>query len=74
MADLNIDLGQIEEWQVTKNLKGLEQIFLKAKSTIVQGQTVFVNRENKDGSTYVANEISNEDDLTVYKESVLKYL
>lgn len=74
MADLNIDLGQIEEWQLTKNIKDIESIFLKAKSTIVQGQTVFINRKNEDGSTYVANEISDEPDLNHYKDSVLKYL
>jgi len=56
------------------NLTELEQIFSKAKSTVVQGETVTLVRQNTDGSTYTFDELTTEADLENYKQTVFKYL
>lgn len=74
MGEFNINVGQIEEYQMTNNIIELELVFSNAQSTVVQGGTVVLTRENADGSTYNVDEINTENDLSAYKETVFKYL
>jgi hypothetical protein len=74
MKEYDINITQVEEYQTIKNIADLEQILARAQSTIVQGGVVNLIRENPDGSSYKFEEITKEDDLRSYKESVMKYL
>lgn len=74
MNEFIINAGQIEELQVIKDMTELDNVFSKAKSAVVQGGIVIINRENVDGSNYTVEEISTEDDLRIYRETVYKYL
>lgn len=72
--EYEINVTEVEELQMINNLAELEQIFSKAKSIIVQGETVVLLRKNTDGSIYKFEEITTETDLENYKETVFKYL
>jgi hypothetical protein len=74
MPPFEINVSIVEELQMTNNLTELEQIFSKAKSTVVQGETVTLVRQNTDGSTYTFDELTTEADLENYKQTVFKYL
>lgn len=74
MQEYSINVGEIEELQMIKDTDRLDQIFARAKSTVVQGGSVFLVRHNPDGTTYNFDEISTEPDLENYKNSVFKYL
>jgi hypothetical protein len=74
MQEYEINVSNIEELQMTNNVAELEQIFSRAKSVVVQGETVSLVRQNSDGSTYTFEEITTEADLDNYKQTVFKYL
>ncbi len=74
MNDFTINVTEVEELQMTNNTTDLEQMFAKAKSIIVQGETVALARKNADGSTYKFDELTTEADLQNYKHTVFKYL
>lgn len=74
MAEYIIIAGTIEDLQITRDLIELNTIFLRAQSTVIQGGTVIIVRQNADGSTYNINEITTEAEMETYKETVLKYL
>ena len=74
MIEFTIDIGQVEEWQVLKDIQELNRMFTKAKSTIVQGGIVLLSRINTDGSSYTTDEITTETELKIYREKVFKYL
>ena len=69
-----INVSAVEELQMLSDVAGLERLFAKAQSTIVQGGTVVLVRQNADGSTYKFDAITSEADLLTYKEAVCKYL
>ncbi len=74
MSEYTINVSEIEDLQMTNNTDELEQMFTKAHRAVVQGKPVILVRENVDGSTYKFDELTTEDDLKNYKESVFKYL
>lgn len=74
MSEYTINVSEIEELQMTSSLAELEQIFTRAQSMVVQGGTVILLRTTTDGSTYKFDELTTEEDLNNYKESVFKYL
>jgi hypothetical protein len=74
MQEYEINVAEVEELQMIKSVAELEQIFNRAKSVVVQGETVVLTRQNSDGSTYKFDEISTEADLDNYRQSVFKYL
>jgi hypothetical protein len=74
MDEFQINVNQIEEFQMTNSTVELEQIFKRAQSTVVQGGTVVLVRDNIDGSSYNVDEITNENELKIYKDKVFKYL
>lgn len=74
MNEFEINVTEVEELQMTNSIADLEQIFSKAKSIIVQGETVALVRKNTDGSTYKFDELTTEADLDNYRQTVFKYL
>jgi hypothetical protein len=74
MDELEINVNQVEEFQMINNAVELELIFKRAKSTVIQGGTVVLLRANSDGSSYKVDEITSENELKTYKEKVFKYL
>ena len=69
-----INVSEVEELQMTKSIADLETIFSRAKSIIVQGGIVILERQNADGSSYRFEEISTEEDLQKYHEKTFQYL
>ena len=74
MQSYIINLNNIEELQMIKDEAELQRILLRAKSTIVQGETVILQRTNPDGSNNTVDELTTEKDLEQYREKVLKFL
>ena len=74
MAEYEINVSDIEEYQMTGDKIELEQIFTRAKSTVVQGGTVILVRKYADGRFEKFDELTSEVDLEAYREKVYKYL
>jgi len=74
MAEFFIDVSEIEEHQTLSDLSELERIFSKARSVVIQGGSVFLTRKTMDGTVNTFDELSTEEELEIYKQSVLKYL
>jgi hypothetical protein len=74
MAEYEINVGDVEEYQMTGDLIELEQIFTRAKSTVVQGGSVILVRRYADGRFEKFDELTSEVDLEAYREKVYKYL
>lgn len=69
-----INVAQVEELQMINDKDELEKIFTRAKSIIVQGGTVVLTRQSRNGKVDRFDEISTEPDLNTYKARVFKYL
>ena len=74
MQEYTINVGQVEQLQMIKDTDTLDQMFTRAKSTVVQGGSVILLRQNPDGSSYKFDELTNADDLEKYKETVYRFL
>ncbi len=74
MTDYIINVSKVEDLQMISDMVELNQIFSRAQSTVVQGGTVVLVRQNPDGSTYKFDELTTEADVRSYKETVYKYL
>ena len=74
MTEFVINVTQIEEMQTVGNTHELENIFARAKSTIVNGEKVILVRKNKTSPPEKFDELSTLQDLIQYKNSVFKYL
>ena len=69
-----IDVGEIEDFQTTKNRLELYKIFTKAKTSIVNGEKVVLVRNNRDGIADRFDQFTNLDDLDHFRRTVFKYL
>jgi hypothetical protein len=69
-----IDVSRIEELQNLNDKDELEKIFLKAQSTIVNGEKVILVRKDRKGVAQKFDELSTLEDLDRYKKTVFKYL
>jgi hypothetical protein len=74
MQEMVIQVNKIEELQNTGNKDGLEKIFAKAKSTIVNGEKVILARKEKNGRVETFDSFTTLEELSAYKNQVLKYL
>ena len=74
MEDFIINVGEVEEWQMIRDLPSLDTAFEKAKRTIVRGASVVLVRRQTDGRTERFDTFSTLDDLNAYKERVYRYL
>ncbi len=74
MTEYMINVNEVEDLQMTNDTVELEQIFTRAKSTVVQGGLVILTRKFTDGTTEKFDELSTEPELEAYREKVFKYL
>ncbi|MFL5786977.1 MAG: hypothetical protein ACJ748_02910 [Flavisolibacter sp.] len=74
MQEYVINVNQIEDLQTTKNVEELEKIFTRAKSTIVNGEKVFLVRKFNDGHSEKFDNLTTLEDLNHYRKRVFKYL
>ena len=74
MEDYIINVGKVEEWQTIKDIASLDEVFLRAKRTLVGGGTVALVREQRNGESYRFEEFTNLDDFEAYRKNVYKYL
>jgi hypothetical protein len=74
MDDFIINVGKVEEFQMTKDVPALDEIFQRAKRVLVGGGVVVLVRELRNGDSYRFEEFSNLDDFESYKKNVYKYL
>ncbi len=69
-----IDVTRIEELQTLNDQHELENIFEKAKSTIVNGEAVVLVRKGSATPTEKFEKFTTLEDLQQYRERVFKYL
>jgi len=74
MQEYIIDVTQVEEWQTINDIAALEQIFQRAKSTIVTGEPVVLVRSNRQGARQRFDVLTTLEDLDRYRTSVFRYL
>jgi len=74
MEDYIINVGKVEEWQNIKDIAALDEVFQRAKRTLVGGGTVALVREQRNGEAYRFEEFTNLDEFEQYKKNVYKYL
>ncbi|MCW3081885.1 hypothetical protein [Segetibacter sp.] len=74
MTEYVINVNEVEDLQMTSGIVELEQIFTRAKSTVIQGGTVVLTRKYADGRSEVFDELTTEADLEEYRQTVFKYL
>ena len=69
-----IDVSKIEELQNLNDKGELENIFYRANSTIVNGETVILVRKNKNGGSEKFDVITTQEDLEQFRKQVFKYI
>lgn len=74
MEDYTINVGEIEQLQMIKDVAALEEILQRAKVTIVRGGNVVLVRKDVTGNENRFDTFSNLDEMTAYRKNVLKYL
>lgn len=74
MDDYIINVGKVEEFQMTKDVPALDEIFQRAKRVLVGGGVVVLVRELRNGDSYRFEEFTNLDDFETYRKNVYKYL
>jgi hypothetical protein len=74
MREYIINVGKIEELQTVGDVSQLENIFTRARSTIVNGEKVILVRQNGSAAAEKFDELSTLSDLQQYKKQVFKYL
>lgn len=74
MPEYIINVNEVEDLQMTSNTTELEQMFTRAKSTVIQGGTVILTRQYAEGRIENFDELTTEADLEAYRQTVFKYL
>jgi len=74
MDDYIINVGKVEEFQMTKDVPALDELFQRAKRVLVGGGVVVLVRELRNGDSYRFEEFTNLDDFETYRKNVYKYL
>ena len=74
MRPYEIDVAKIEELQTVSDRDELENIFNRANSTLVNGETVILLRKDKSGRAQKFDELTTQEDLERYRKQVFKYL
>jgi hypothetical protein len=74
MEDYIINVGKVEEWQTIRDIAALDELFQRAKRTLVGGGTVALVRVQRNGESYRFEEFTNLEDFEQYKKNVYKYL
>ena len=74
MQEYIIDVTEIEELQMTNDIDALDNIFQRARSTIVNGEKVVLQRKQRGAPTNPVDEFTTLDDLEHYRKTVYRYL
>ena len=74
MNTYTIDVSRIEELQMIKDTDELDRMFEKAKSTIVNGESVLLVRTPSNGPAEQFDELTTLPDLDQYRAQVYKDL
>jgi len=74
MEDFIINVGKVEEMQMIKDVQALDEIFQRAKKTLVGGGMVALMREQRSGEFWRVGELINLGEYDEYKKAVYKYL
>jgi hypothetical protein len=74
MQDYIINVGAVEEWQTLGDTHALEQVFQRAKSTLVNGAEVHLLRKDRSGSGEPFETFTTLEDLEAYRLRVFRYL
>jgi hypothetical protein len=74
MEDFIINIGKVEEMQMIKDVQALDEIFQRAKQTLVGGGMVALMRDQRSGESWRVGELTNLEDFDEYKKTVYKYL
>jgi len=74
MEDFIINVGKVEEWQTVKDMQALDEVFQRAKRTLVGGGTVALVRKQRNGDAYRFEEFTNLEDFEAYRKNIYKYL
>ena len=74
MQEYIINVAEVEEWQTIKNIDALDTLFARAKSTIVNGESVILVRRFSDGRTERFDTLTTLEELASYQGTVYKYL
>ncbi|HEX2608500.1 MAG TPA: hypothetical protein VHK91_14025 [Flavisolibacter sp.] len=73
MQEYTIEVSQIEELQMIRNIAALDRIFTRARQTIVNGENVILGRKSKDGIA-IFDKLTTLEDLEIYRKEIYKYL
>lgn len=74
MEDYIISVNKVEELQTINDVTTLEELFQRAKRTLVGGGIVALVREQYNAEPYRFEEYTNLEDFEEYKKNVFKYL
>ena len=75
MNPYNIDVSKVEELQMIGNIDELDNMFERAKRTIVNGEPVLLLRSQRGGGPPSKfDELTTLEDLEAYRAQVYKYL
>jgi len=69
-----VEINIVEELQNTANRRELDRLFVKAKSTLVQGGNIILCRREKNGTLARFDMIDTDFDLLVFEKKVYQYL
>lgn len=72
--EYTINVQQVEELQTIGNRDELEQIFDRARRTVIGGGIVVLVRRSPGGEVSKFDELTTEDDLATYQQQVFKYM
>lgn len=72
--EYTINVQDIEHLQTIRDTDALEQIFDRARRTVIGGGGVVLVRVSPGGEISRFDELSNEADLAAYRERIFKYL
>ncbi|OLY94064.1 hypothetical protein SAMN05444008_110127 [Cnuella takakiae] len=72
--EYTIDVQQVEHLQTIGDTDALEQMFERARRTVIGGGVVLLVRVSPSGEVSRFDELGNESDLEAYRTRVFKYL
>ncbi len=72
--DYTINVQEVEHLQAIGNINTLEQLFDRARRTLVAGGAVLLVRVSAGGEVSQFDEITSEEDLAAYRHRVFLYL
>lgn len=72
--EYTINVQEVEQLQTIGDTEALEQIFDRARRTVIGGGVVVLVRISPGGEVSRFDELTNESDLSEYRSRVFRYL